>query len=37
MFASHDLDRLGTLRPRIVRIESGCVTSDSSLRKGAGQ
>jgi heme ABC exporter ATP-binding subunit CcmA len=30
MFASHDLDRLGNLAPRIVRIESGCVTSDTA-------
>lgn len=31
MFASHDLDRLGDLQPRIVQIHGGVVTEDSSV------
>jgi len=30
ILASHDLERLGGLCPRLVRIESGCVTSDTN-------
>ena len=31
MFASHDLDRLGNLRPRVVRVNAGVVEGDASV------